>query len=54
MPPLTNLEKQQRQIDRERAAGFVRRTVTIPIERDAEHKKIVTEWKRIKQQEPKE
>lgn len=44
-----NLEKQRRKIERERAAGFIRRTVTIPIERDPEHKKIVAEWRAQKQ-----
>lgn len=45
-PPLSNLEKQRRQIDRERAAGLIRRTVTIPERRESELRAIVAEWKK--------
>ena len=44
-----NLEHQQSRIAREKAAGFIRRLVSIPIERDAELKKIVAEWRAQKQ-----
>jgi hypothetical protein len=44
MPPLTNLEKQRRQIERERAAGLIRTTVTIPEKRKPELKEIVAKW----------
>lgn len=44
MTALSNLERQQRKIERERAAGFIRRTVTIPEGREAQLKQIVAEW----------
>jgi hypothetical protein len=44
MSALTNLERQHRKIERERAAGLVRRTVTIPEKRDQELKAIVAKW----------
>lgn len=42
--PLTNLERQRRKIERERAAGLIRRTVTIPKTRETELKEIVAKW----------
>lgn len=44
MTALTNLERQHLKIARERAAGLIRRTVTIPEKRDAELKAIVAKW----------
>lgn len=44
MTALTNLERQHRKIGRERAAGLIRRTVTIPGNREQELKAIVAKW----------
>lgn len=43
--PLTNLEKQQRKIAREKAAGMVRHIELIPVEKKAEMKEIARRWR---------
>lgn len=54
MPPLSNRERQQRQLARERAAGIIRKLVRIPAKREAALESIVAEWMAVKEEEDKE
>jgi hypothetical protein len=45
MTAMTPAERQATKREREKATGMIRRTVTIPKERDAELKAIVAQWR---------
>jgi hypothetical protein len=44
---LSDLERQHRQIEREKAVGIIRRTVKIPEHREAELAAIVKLWRQL-------